>query len=85
MVDDSQIREHMMVHSSAGGEMNSVGGQHVGTVDCIENGMMILKLNDSLDGKHQMIPTSWVESVEGETVHLSKRFDDVMKDWSSES
>ena len=85
MVDDYEIREHMMVHSSADGEMNGVRGQHIGTVDRVENGMMKLKLNDSLDGKHQMIPISWVESVENQTVHLSKRFDDVMNDWSTES
>lgn len=84
MVDDHEIREHMMV-SSGEGILNGVRGRQIGTVDCIENGMMKLKLNNSLKIKYQMIPIFWVDSVDNQTVYLSKRFDNVMNDWSTAS
>jgi hypothetical protein len=85
MVNVNQIREHMMVHSNDDAEMNGVRGHHVGTVDHVDDGMIKLTKNDSKDGLHHMIPLSWVESVEGGTIHLSKGIDEIMSDWKAAS
>jgi hypothetical protein len=85
MVNVKDIREHMMVHTNGAGEMNGVRGQHIGTVDHVENGMIKLTKKDAPDGKHHLIPLEWVESVEGDTVHLSKKFEDVMQGWETQA
>jgi hypothetical protein len=78
------IREHMMVHAKGEGSMNGVSGEHIGTVDHVEGDMIKLTKNDSKDGMHHYIPLSWVASVDGNTVHLSKDAESVMRDWKSE-
>jgi hypothetical protein len=85
MVNDKDIREHMMVHTKGPGEMNGVRGQHIGTVDHVQDGMIKLTKKDAPDGKHHLIPLEWVESVEGDTVHLSKKFEDVMQGWETQA
>ena len=58
------IRERMEVVGS--------DGQHVGTVDHLDGSDRIkLTRDDSPDGRHHFIPTSWVERVD-QTVHLNK-------------
>lgn len=52
----SQIEEHMIVVDAQ--------GQHVGTVDAVENDQIKLTRNDSPDGQHHYIPfdrVAWVE------------------------
>ena len=83
MVNINDIQEHMMVHSQDQGQMNGVRGAHVGTVDCIEGGMIKLTKADSADGKHHLIPLEWVESIEDQTLHLSKSSDFVMLNWQT--
>ena len=78
------VREHMMVHAKGGPSMNGVPGQHIGTVDHVEGDMIKLTKNDSQDGLHHYIPLSWVETVDGNTVHLSKDAESVMRDWKTE-
>ncbi len=78
------IREHMMVHAKGAGSMNGVSGEHIGTVDGVEGDMIKLTKSDSKDGMHHYIPMSWVESVDGNAVHLSKDAQSVMREWKSE-
>jgi hypothetical protein len=79
------IREHMMVHAKGAGSMNGVAGEHIGTVDHVEGDRIKLTKNDSPDGFHHYIPMAWVESVDGNTVHLSKDAQDVKREWQSEN
>lgn len=85
MNDGAQnIREHMMVHARGEGSMNGVRGDHVGTVDKIEGDRIKLTRGDSPDGRHHWIPLDWVESVDQNTVHLSRDANTVRRDWTSE-
>ena len=69
-MNTEQIREHMEVVGS--------DGNHIGTVDHLEGEDRIkLTRDDSADGQHHYIPTSWVEKVD-ETVHLSMPADEVI-------
>lgn len=65
MVQQSDIREHMEVVGSDGG--------HVGRVDHVvgdEIELTKLDLNSGL--RHHMIPMSWVDRVEEDTVCLNR-------------
>lgn len=67
-----KIAEHMEVVGSDGG--------HVGTVDHVQGDQIKLTKNDSTDGKHHLIPTSLVATVDTR-VHLSKSGDEVKGSW----
>jgi hypothetical protein len=69
------IRDHMEVVCSR--------GMHVGTVDHVRGDQIKLTRRDSDDGKHHLIPTSLVASVD-DKVHLSRPCDEVKKIWISE-
>lgn len=57
------IREQMKVVGS--------DGQHIGTVDKVENDQIKLTKNDSPDGQHHYISLDSVETVEENEVRLS--------------
>ncbi len=74
MADASQIREQMEVVGS--------DGQHVGTVDRVENDKIKLTRKDpEAEGVHHLIPIDWVESVEQNEVRLNKISGDVKAEW----
>lgn len=76
MVDTTQIREHMHVHSS--------DGHHVGKVDHVKGDQIELaKLDLAAMGKHHYIPLSWVDYVDGEEVHLSITAEEAKARWTS--
>ena len=64
MIQPSQIAAHMEVVGSDGG--------HVGRVDKVMGDEIELtKLDISSGLKHHMIPLSWVEMIEDDTVRLN--------------
>lgn len=64
MIQASQIHEHMDVVGSDGG--------HVGRVDKVMGDEIELtKLDIAAGLKHHMIPVSWVEMVDDDTVRLN--------------
>lgn len=69
----SKIKEHAEVVGS--------DGAPVGMVDHVQGNQIKLAKKDSPDGKHHMIPTSWVASVDGNTVKLSKSAADAKREW----
>lgn len=73
MVTTSQIREHMPVVCSEGGQFASV--------DHLDKGNTI-KLSKDDNGQHHWIPTSWVTNVD-DKVHVDRPGDQAMQDWSS--
>lgn len=75
------IREDMMVHALGAGLMNGVAGEHIGTVAAVEGERIRLTKSDSPDGLRHYIPLSWVKSVEGNTIHLSKDSSAVISEW----
>jgi hypothetical protein len=78
MKDVSEIRAHMEVVGS--------DGQHVGTVDCIENDVVKLAKNDpESGGQHHTIPLEWVESIDGNEVRLNKLSDEAQAEWAETS
>ncbi len=70
-----QIREHMEVLGS--------DGQHVGTVDRVEEqGSIKLTKNDpAAEGMHHYIPMDWVDHVDAH-VHLKKSSDEAKREWN---
>ena len=63
MVDAAQVTEHLEVLSS--------DGQHVGRVDHVRGDEIELaRLDRTTQGKHYMIPLSWVDHVD-DRVHLN--------------
>lgn len=66
------IKPNLMVHAKGAGSMEGAEGVHVGTVDHLDGDYIKLKKSDSKDDQHHWIPISWVESVDGKAVHLSK-------------
>lgn len=65
MANASQIREHMEVVGS--------DGQHVGTVDKVEEDRIKLTKNDpQAQGQHHYIPLHMVASVEQNAVRLDR-------------
>lgn len=73
MVTTSQIREHMPVVCSEGGQFASI--------DHLDKGNTI-KLSKDDNGQHHWIPTSWVTNVD-DKVHVDRPGDQAMQDWSS--
>lgn len=64
MINPSQIVEHMEVVGSDGG--------HVGRVDHVVGDEIELSKLDLASGlKHHMIPLTWVEQVDDDTVRLN--------------
>lgn len=63
-VDASEIAEHA--------EVLSADGQHIGTVDGVENNLIKLTRKDSPDGLHHMIRMDYVSHVAGGKVHLNR-------------
>ncbi|HMN52241.1 MAG TPA: DUF2171 domain-containing protein [Xanthobacteraceae bacterium] len=70
-----EIKEHMEVLGS--------DGEHLGTVDHLEGADKIkLTKSDAADGKHHLIPLSWVERVD-EHVHLNKSTQEAKQQWKA--
>lgn len=69
----TQVKEHMPVVCSEGGQF--------ATVDHLDAGSTI-KLTKDDEGQHHWIPQSWVTSVD-DKVHVDRPGDQAMKDWSS--
>jgi hypothetical protein len=68
----ADIKEHMEVYASC--------GTKVGKVDHVEGGAIKLTRNDSPDGQHHLIPTSWVKRVD-QHVHLNMDHVEVQSQW----
>ncbi|MBX9931116.1 MAG: DUF2171 domain-containing protein [Methylobacterium sp.] len=76
MVDVAQIKEHAEVIGS--------DGVHVGTVDHVDNGeIKLTKKDPAAGGLHHFIPVDFVRSVDGNTVHLDRAAEEVMREWST--
>jgi hypothetical protein len=75
VTSQDSIGEHMEVVCS--------GGMHVGPVDHVQGDLIRLTRRDSDDGRHHLIPTSLVASVDNKA-HLSRPCDEVKKIWISE-
>lgn len=74
MIQSSDIREHMDVVGSDGG--------HVGRVDKVTGDEIELTKLDIASGlKHHMIPISWVELVDDDTVRLNMTKDAARASW----
>lgn len=74
MQDTSQIREHMNVLGS--------DGNHIGTVDKIKGGKIVLTKNDPMShGKHHMIPMDWVSSVGQNEIRLNQTTEQAFSNW----
>ncbi len=68
----AQIREHMPVVCSNGGQF--------ATVDHVDGDQ--IKLTKDEQGQHHWIPMSWVTRVD-EHVHVDRPGDQAMKEWST--
>ncbi len=68
----ADIKEHMDVYASC--------GTKVGKVDHVSGDHIKLTKNDSPDGMHHVIPTSWVAKVH-DHVHLNKDHVAVQSQW----
>lgn len=74
MIDTAQIREHMDVEGS--------DGKHVGRVDKLMGQEIELTKFDTASGlKHHLIPLTWVEMVDEDTVRLNLTKDAVRAAW----
>ena len=74
MIQSSQIREHMDVVGSDGG--------HVGRVDRVMGQDIELTKLDIASGlKHHLIPISWVEQIDDDTIHLGMTKDAARAAW----
>ena len=74
MIESSQIKEHMEVLSS--------DGKHVGRVDHVRGSEIELaKLDLQAMGKHHLIPLSWVDMIEDDTVRLNMTKDAARAAW----
>lgn len=72
----ADIQPHMTVVSSCGCTM--------GKVDHLEGNSIKLTKNDSPDGMHHFVPTSWVDHVD-DHVHLSKNADETRQGWKADA
>jgi hypothetical protein len=71
-----RVTEHMEVVGS--------DGQHVGTVDKVHDGRIVLTKSDpSAGGHHHSIPCGWLESVD-DKVTLNKSAEEAMRAWRDE-
>jgi hypothetical protein len=76
MIQPSEIREHMDVEGSDGG--------HVGRVDkVIGDEIELTKLDIGSGLKHHMIPMSWVDHVEDDTIRLNMTKDAAKSAWKT--
>jgi hypothetical protein len=76
MATASEIKERMEVLGS--------DGEHVGTVDRVEEDEMIRLANDDApDGKYHYIPVDFVDRVD-EQVHLSLTAEEAVEEWEDE-
>lgn len=74
MIQSSQIREHMEVVGSDGG--------HVGRVDHVMGDEIELAKMDMGAGfKHHMIPTSWIDHIDGDKLCLNMTQDAAKDAW----
>jgi hypothetical protein len=74
MIQTSMIREHMDVEGS--------DGRHVGRVDQVTGDEIELTKLDMQSGlKHHMIPLTWVDHIEGDTVCLNLTRDAAKSAW----
>lgn len=64
MFEKLRIKEHM--------EVTTFNGEHVGTVDAIENDRIKLTRSDSRDGAHHFIALAQVEKIDGNRVYLKQ-------------
>jgi hypothetical protein len=72
MIQASQIRDHMQIVGS--------DGQQLGSVQRMEGSSRIKFAPKGVaDGEDHFIPLDWVNSVEGQTVRLSKSSHDVQQ------
>ncbi len=60
----TEIRKNM--------EVVGLDNLHIGTVDKVEGSEIKLTRKDSADGRHHLIPTDWVASVDADKVRLNK-------------
>ena len=68
-MDTSKIKEHMDVIDSA--------GKKVGQVDHLQgNDQIKLTKTGSPDGKHHLVPVSWIDHIDS-NVHLNKPVNDI--------
>jgi hypothetical protein len=70
----ASIKEHMEVVGSCGNKL--------GVVDHLDGDRIKLTRNDSPDGQHHFIPSSWVSRVDSR-VHLSKDCGAARSEWAS--
>jgi hypothetical protein len=68
----AEIREHMEVYGSC--------GNMLGKVDHVECDKIKLTKNDSPDGRHHLIPLSWVAKVH-DHIHLNKNCGEAKAEW----
>ena len=74
MINVTDIREHL--------DVIGADGEHVGKVDHVYGGEIELAKFDWGSGlKHHMIPISWVEYVNDDSVHLSLTKDQAKAGW----
>jgi hypothetical protein len=74
MIQSSEIREHMEVVGSDGG--------HVGRVDKVMGDEIELTKLDLGSGlRHHMIPITWVEQIDQDTVRLNMTKDAAKAGW----
>ena len=59
-------------------------GKKVGVVDHVEDGALKLTRNDSPDGQHHFIPSSWVDHVDTH-VHLKKNSMETEQGWKADA
>ena len=70
----AEIREHMEVYGSC--------GNMLGKVDHVEGDQIKLTKNDSPDGRHHLIPLSWVAKVH-DHIHLNKNCGEAKAEWQN--
>lgn len=75
MVATSEIREHM--------EVIGADGEHVGTVDHMDNGRIKLTKSDSSDGEHHYLDMGLVDHVD-EHVHLNVSAEEAMDEFGGD-
>lgn len=74
MISTSQIREHLEVVGS--------DDRHVGRVDKVmDTDIELAKLDLGAGFKHHLIPTSWVDFVDDDKVHLNVTADAAKAAW----
>lgn len=74
-IDASQITEHAEVLGS--------DKEHVGRVDHMEGAdqIKLIKNDEDSDGKHHLIPLSWVQEVSNNQVILNLTAEEAKKQW----